>query len=108
MGQADSRFYAFAVFAARFAAQYFFIRSDTAFLAAADHLGRFWTDVASAASSLPGLTPALFRMLALPSRRWGKVLMSAAISAFSSSSLCSAPLRAISRMCDVCLAIGQT
>jgi hypothetical protein len=53
------------VFTARFAAQYFFIRSDTAFLAAADHLGRFWTEAASAASSLPGLTPAAFRMLAL-------------------------------------------
>jgi hypothetical protein len=51
-------------FAARFAAQYFFIRSDTAFLAAADHLGRFRTDVESAASSLPGLTLACLRTLA--------------------------------------------
>jgi hypothetical protein len=93
--------------AARLAAQYFFIRSDTAFLAAADHFARVGVDVDSAASSLPGLTLTDFRTLALPSRRCGKVLISAAISAFSSSCLCSAPLRASSSMCDGCVAISE-
>jgi hypothetical protein len=52
-------------FAARFAAQYFFIRSDTAFLAAADHPERFRTDVGSgaSASSLPGLKVRALRTL---------------------------------------------
>jgi hypothetical protein len=93
-------------FAARLAAQYFFIRSDTAFLAAADIVERFRTGVGAEARSLLGLKRAAVPTPSWP-RRCGKCLMSVAISDFSSSYLCSAPLRAISKTCNGCLAIGD-
>jgi hypothetical protein len=96
------------LFAFRLPAQYFFIRSLTAFRAEADIFrARRRTCSASASIAARPFAAALETCLFALAVRCGKFFTSAAISAFSSSYLCSAPLRAISRMWEECLAIAD-
>ena len=98
--------YFFAV-AFRRSAQYFFIRADTAFFAAADIGFRRRVPVPVARSApLLMMKDTGSSSLSTASRRCGKVFTSDATSAWSSCQRASAPRRAHLRMSAECFAIA--